>query len=300
MGGGSYASVVPLRAATFNLHGAFVPGKAGAQQQARSWHRLASYGTTLGLLQEVGHAQIPPWVHDRWSVVAGQIGTCGKSFGWGSAIVADPALNLRPRPDLLVSHPWLCLLYDYLIVAEIDLPDGSPALVASIHAPAVHATEVLELVGSPGAISEDDLAAIAQPGDAAWAVDVIFEALRLACVGKQFIAGGDLNTSRLFDSVSGNGKITNALFFARAAKAGWHDCHGDWAVNQAAGVGKLAEERTYLKPGTRPFQLDHLFCDRKTAKSLTRCWVDAGGGVEEMSDHAPLLADFADAGSGER
>ena len=270
-----------IRVTTFNIHGAFVPGKATAAQQARSWHRLASYGSALGLLQEVGHAQIPAWVPDRWDIVAGEIGTCGKSYGWGSVIVADRSLNVRPRSDLLESDPWLCLLYDYLVVAEVDLPDGHPALVASIHAPAVHAKKVLELVGAPGAISDDDLSAVAQPGDVAWALDVIYEALRRTCAGHRFIVGGDLNTSRLFDSSSGTGKITNALFFSRAAKAGWHDCHGE-----------LAEERSYLKPGTRPFQLDHLFCDKKTAKSLTTCRVDAGGGVEEMSDHAPLIADF--------
>ena len=272
---------VSMRVTSFNIHGAFVPGKASAAQQERSWHRMASYGTSLGLLQEVGHAQIPDWVHGRWDLVAGEVGTCGKSYGWGSVVVADRALNLRTRLDLLENDPWLCLLYDYLIVAEIDLPDGTPTLVASIHAPAVHATKVLESVGSPGAISDEQLKAIAQPGDVAWALDVIYEALRRTCAGRRFIVGGDLNTSRLFDSTSGNGKIPNALFFSRAAKDGWHDCHGE-----------LAEERSYLKPGTRPFQLDHLFCDKKTAKSVTRCWVDATGGVEEMSDHAPLLADF--------
>lgn len=271
-----------LRVATFNIHGAFVPGRASAAQQKRSWHRLASYGPSLGLLQEVGHAQIPRWVPERWDLIAGEIGVCGKSQGWGSAIVADRSLNLRPRTDLLETDPWLCLLYDYVVLAEIELPDGVPALVATVHAPAVHATKLLSTnLGKPDAISPEELEAIAQPGDVAWALDIAFEAIRRTCHGHRFIVGGDLNTSRLFDSASKNGKITNALFFSRAAHAGWHDCHGH-----------LAEERSYLKPGTLPYQLDHLFCDQSTAKYLSRCWVDRGGGVEEMSDHAPLLADF--------
>lgn len=275
--------MLELRVTTFNIHGAFVPGRASAAQQARSWHRLASLGTSLGLVQEVGHAQIPSWVTDRWDLIAGEIGTCGKAQGWGSAVVADHSLNLRPRPDLLADDPWLCLVYDYVVVAEVDLPDGTPAIVASVHAPAVTAKKLLDVsLGQPGAIDDATLAAIAQPGDAAWALDVMYEAIRRNCEGRPFIVGGDLNTSRLFDSSSSNGKITNTLFFSRAAKAGWHECHGGGN-----------EERSYLKPGTLPYQLDHVFCDRATAKHLDRCWVDASGGVEEMSDHAPLLADFA-------
>ncbi len=272
--------VTGLRLTTFNLNGAFHGGRSTPDQQQRAWHHLAALGTCLGLIQEVGHDHIPAWVPERWDLLLGEIGTCDKSYRWGSAIVADPALNLRPRPDLL-EDPWLCMLYDYVVAGEIDLPDGETALVASAHTVASTAADFLGAAdGIPGVIDTGDLARIAQPGDDAWVLDIAFEALRRNTPDR-FIIGGDWNTSRLFDAKDRDGNITNTLFFSRAAKAGWWEC--------AAGTN---DERTFLRPGTHPYQLDHLFCDPTTGTTMTTCGAARHPLIDDVSDHAPLVADF--------
>jgi hypothetical protein len=266
-----------MRIATFNLGGANVPGKRSLIQQERSWHWLATHAVDLGFIQEEEHAVIPEWVTERWSVVRGQVGQ------WGSAIVADPSLNLRARNDLVAADPWLTLLYDYVVVGEVDLPDGASALVASVHAVAQTVSDFL-LKGAPRPVpavfTEDDLVRIAQPGDVAWILDVAFHALARSFEGRRFIVGGDWNNARLFDEGS-VGEPVAAMFFSRAESYGWMECH------------KGPEQRTFLRPNTRPFQLDHLFADRATASKVTSCYAANGWPAEELSDHAPLVADLA-------
>lgn len=116
--------------------------------------------------------------------------------------------------------PWLALLYDYVVVGEVDLPDGVPAVVASVHTVASTATDFLHRSDAESDMAEAaDFDRIAQPGDEAWVPDIAFEALRRNADGHRFIIGGDWNTSRLFDAKDRDGKITNTLFFSRAAKA---------------------------------------------------------------------------------
>ncbi len=269
-----------MRVVTFNLNGAFHNSRATPNQQQRSWHHLAALGADLGLVQEAGHDHVPAWVPDRWDLLTGEVGTCGKEWGWGSAIIADPALNLRARPDLL-TDPWLALLYDYVLVAEIDLPDGAPALVASVHTVARTAPDFLDISGRPDAISADDLARITRDGDEPWVLDIAYEALRRN-TPERFIIGGDWNTARLFDTKARTGSIANTLFFARAARDGWWECGAD-----------ANEQRSFLRPGTRPYQLDHLFCDQATGRTETSSTVTHHDLLDDNSDHAPLVTDFA-------
>jgi hypothetical protein len=265
-----------VRIASFNLGGANVPGKRSRMQQERSWHWLAANGVDLGLVQEEEHAAVPQWVAERWSVVRGEVGR------WGSAIVADPSLNLRARDDLVAADSWLTLLYDYVVVGEVDLPDGDPALVASVHAVARTVADFL-LIGVPQAapdvFTDEDLARIAQPGDVAWVLDVIFHALARSFAGRRFIVGGDWNNARLFDEGVA-GEPVAGMFFSRAESQGWVELH------------KGPEERTWLRPDHRPFQLDHIFADTKTATKVTSCFAANGWPAEELSDHAPLVADL--------
>ena len=88
-----------MRIVSWNLHGAFVPGRATREQQDRAWHHLAALDPHVALLQEVGDAAVPDWARERWTIVAGEVGVAEKRQAWGSAIVAKPALGLRPcRP----------------------------------------------------------------------------------------------------------------------------------------------------------------------------------------------------------
>lgn len=125
-----------MRVVSFNIKGAFVPGRASHDEQRRSWHLLAAFGADIALVQEVDPAAIPSWAFERWTIVKASpgVGWIDKP-AWGSMIAAAPALKLRPRDDLF-SDPWLAQVYEYVVVGEIDLPDGETALVASVHAAA--------------------------------------------------------------------------------------------------------------------------------------------------------------------
>lgn len=276
-----------LRVVCFNIGGAFVPNRSTYEQQARAWHQLAAFDAEIALVQEAAEAAIPAWVGKRWDVVKGEMGRFGKTIAWGSVVVAGKELKLRARTDLL-TDPWLDLLYDYIVLGEVDLPDGQPAVLASVHAPARRLPEFCaDCVRKPNPLSAEEMRAITRRPDDPWAADLAFAALgRLGA--KRFFFGGDWNDSRLFDldrACRGRGEPPySAMFFTRARDTGWFECHG--AKN---------EERSYFPARTetgRPHQLDHLFCDGVTAERMQSCHVRSDWMTTEVSDHAPLVTDF--------
>jgi endonuclease/exonuclease/phosphatase family metal-dependent hydrolase len=99
--------------------------------------------------------------------------------------------------------------------------------------------------------------------------------------GRRFLIGGDWNSSRLFDNFREYDPPVATAFFIRARQRGWYESHG----------GK-PEKRSYLKPTSHPYQLDHLFCNRSLWLQMTDCSVRNEPRVTELSDHAPLVAEF--------
>jgi endonuclease/exonuclease/phosphatase family metal-dependent hydrolase len=270
-----------LRVVSFNIKGARVPGRKSRSTQERSWHLLAAFGADVALMQEVEHEAIPQWARERWSLVVGDVALVGgPDMGWGSVIAARPKLQMRPRTDVLEDRV-VRLLYDYAVFGEIVLPGGESALVASVHAPAVRVPDYLKCVRKAGALSDEEMRGMAQPGDDAWALDLFFAAMKPLVEGRRFVIGGDWNNSRLFDEDRKPGELPFAtMFFTRARAAGWVDCHS----------GKN-EERSYLG-GKRPHQLDHVFCDSKTAEAVTECSVRLDWVTPELSDHAAVVTDL--------
>ncbi len=274
-----------MRVINFNIKGARIPGKKDHATQERSWHLLAAYGADLALVQEAELKAIPNWAKERWSIVTGEPSILGDSqVGWGSAIAAHKRLKLCSRTDLL-DRKWARPLYDYAVFGQIELPDGDPALVVSVHAPAKRVPEYLESVHKAGVLTPEEMATIAQPGDAAWAADLFFAAISPLVEHERFLVGGDWNNSRLFDLDPTLRKPGQppfaAMFFTRACDAGWFECHGS-----------KNEERSFLDLKKRPHQLDHLFCDKKTAEKMEGCFVRADWVAPELSDHAPMVTDF--------
>lgn len=275
-----------MRVINFNIHGANVPGRKDRATQERAWHQLASYNADLALVQEVQHDAIPEWAKERWTILQGDPGIFpSAAAGWGSVIAAAGGLGLRPRPDLLRGDR-VDLVYDYAVFGEIDLPDKKSAVVSSVHVPARRLPEHLELMGRAGALTSEEMAAIAQPGDAAWALDLFFAVIADMVHWARFLVGGDWNNSRLFDldpELQKKGQPPfGAMFFTRARDAGWYECHGT-----------KNEERSFLNPDVRPHQLDHLFCDKTTYEHMTDCTVRVEWVSRELSDHAPLVTDFS-------
>jgi endonuclease/exonuclease/phosphatase family metal-dependent hydrolase len=265
-----------MRIVSWNVHGA--PAGATNRQLERAWYHLAALDADLVLLQEVRHSVIPEWVRAEWDLVLGKTGAHGKTGNWGSAIAAKRALNLRDREDLLPEDSWLSAVYDYVVTAEIDLDGVTQALVASVHAPAMPAKKMLEVLGKPDAIGDLALAAVGFEPDPPWSTDVIFRALD-DVKGDRFIIGGDWNLSRLFD----RDKVvpTNAMFFSRAVQSKWVEV-----------LGKANEERSFFRDGNLPYQLDHVFSDRKTDDAVKSGAVWADETALEISDHAPIVIDL--------
>ncbi len=275
-----------MRVINFNIKGAKGPGKKNHEIQERSWHLLAAYGADIGLIQEVELKAIPDWVYKEWTIVCGERELLGNlTVEWGSVIVAKKGLGLKARNDLL-GQKWVNLLYDYAVFGQISLPGGEEAIVVSVHVPARRLPAYLKkCMNKAGAVTEEEEKAIAQPGDAPWALDLFFAAISPLVKGKRFLVGGDWNNSRLFDrdqNLRKHGQLPfSTMFFTRAQDAGWFECHG-----------KQNEERSYLNHRSLPHQLDHLFCDRKTGLKMASCSIKNEWPAAELSDHAPMVTDF--------
>lgn len=235
----------------------------------RAWRYLEGLDPDLALLQEV---HPPDWVPTRkgWTMVPGRF------TKWGSVIVAKTALQLAafvgPVEGRLEG-------VGYLATGTVALPDGTSLLVGSVHTPI-------------GEASEDDLGgrdpeALRRPshkltGEGPYRNDVAY-AIYHDRVPERFLVSGDWNISaRLWDALHPGEH--EAEFFERAEADGWIDCYHRLHAE---------EGRTWFREPDPPYQMDHAFCDRATAKALAACRIDAHpADTLHLSDHAPLVLEF--------
>jgi endonuclease/exonuclease/phosphatase family metal-dependent hydrolase len=119
-----------------------------------------------------------------------------------------------------------------------------------------------------------------------WEVELVVADLERLFAGSRFIAGGDLNSSLLFDA-SRPGKTANADLFANLAEAGFVDLRTPFFEE---------EQRTWFRPGDRHFQLDHVYADAETATAISswRVVLEAVEREPPLSDHAPIEVILAD------
>ncbi|GEM_PF-1731094 len=269
-----------FRVVSWNLGGAPVAGGTSLEQQRMAWDRLRKLEPDLVLLQEVQADGIPSWETQGWTILQGVVGRHVKQLRWGSVIIAKRALRLKERDDLFAER-GLQILYDYVLAGQVRLPDGRDVLVATVHTPAKEVQEYLSMRGfdAAGLPGIDDLRRPEHPKGRPYLNDLAFRCLQRQIAGRMFIIGGDWNTARAFGD-------EGAAFFRRAEDVAWTDCH--WVKNKM-------EVRTFLRKGSKPYQDDHLFCDRETGKSLLACRVIEEEWVGQLSDHAPLLAEFSTA-----
>lgn len=116
-----------------------------------------------------------------------------------------------------------------------------------------------------------------------WPANLIWWALRDHTAGlAPAIVAGDWNTARRLDEVCGN--RGNHEFFERMSKAGWIEF---------ARCFHEEEVQTYFKKGKGPYQLDHAFVSDDLVCPENTFEVAATPEVLAVSDHAPLVMDFA-------
>lgn len=191
---------------------------------------------------------------------------------WGSAVLARSG-RWRTLSERNHDHRWLADLRGSVVVVEPTEP-GLPAL-ASFHSldRALAPERVVEVVAA-GQVPLCDPPRV-------WEIDLIGWELGRLFGDKSFIAGGDLNSSLLFDT--NDGGTTNRRLFENLAAAGLHDLRRE-----------ADEVRTYFKPGHAGYQLDHVYGDARTADRV-RTWTavaDIVDGDEPLSDHAPLVVEI--------
>jgi endonuclease/exonuclease/phosphatase family protein len=250
-----------MRVVTWNMGMARVSrGNPGLHDQA--WHYLLGLGPDLAFVQE---ALPPSWVRATGTLVHGPFST------WGSALFSARYPLERVRPP---AGSNLLAFGSYLALAVATLPDGTDALISSVHARAGTATDAQ--------LGPFQTAMIKRPSArSALANDAIFAGLA-EMTGQRFIVAGDWNTGREQGSEARDRIGTE--FFDRASEREWHDCsfeHGD---------GR--ELKTWFGKGDI-VQDDHVFADASLAASVRSVWVaDEAAECLALSDHAPLIVDL--------
>lgn len=116
-----------------------------------------------------------------------------------------------------------------------------------------------------------------------WEIEVIAHELSPLLLSHNFILGGDLNSSLLFDKQPGG---QEAQLFANLAALGFVDLRPRHAIE---------EVQTFFRAGTRPFQLDHVFADEATERAVASWEVLTEVATElRLSDHAPVVIETLD------
>lgn len=261
-----------MRVATWNMG---YWGHSATHDAAWRW-LLDDLRPDIALLQE---CVVPDWVKSRCNVLFERA-----LQKWGTAVVTR-GLPMTRHPlddleqwfrDLPPEAPRLCAatrLKGWCVSAAIALPDGTSALVISLHNPAYPIKREL-LAGH----DVTDIKLKLQRN--VWLLDVVSYFLKRR-VDRPLIIGGDFNSSRLLDIPKPRG---NAEFFDRIASEGFVSLHRLFHDN---------DERTFFGKRAREHQLDYLYADRSLADRATSCEVISRSEVEPYSDHIPLVAEFA-------
>lgn len=234
-----------------------MPGKSSRQQQLRAWHYLAALGADVILLQEVEWAAIPAFASDLWSSVKGDEIPELADACWGSLIGARTDLGLVSRKEVF-EDPLFRILYGYVVMAAVEIPQLGPLMLASVHAPA---RPRLRPSGAPEVRSR--FRPICNPAPRAaglepWVCHLAFDSVDRHLQGQRLVIAGDWNNARPFDTTMPHYKGASVEFFRHCADRGWFECH------EVKG-----EQRTFLKDGSHPLSVRPCFL-RRSRRSTAR------------------------------
>lgn len=265
-----------MRIVTWNL-GYWTPGKYSAvANRAEQWKFLLSLDPDVICAQECRPGDLQALEGASGYEVVGSIPT-----GWTACSAVIARSELSPAPAARTG-PLFEALNGYVAVANLRSLAG--LVVASVHTPA-------KAVENP-LVNDEVHAKLGRQGSIrAWYNDVAFAALNALPKDPGFIFAGDWNTARLFDinypGGAAEGGGTAVEFFSRAAEHGW---------NESLRVRYPEEVRTFLQSGSAAYQNDHVFTDAATHARLKSTEVVEsinGRDPVQLSDHAPIIADFA-------
>ena len=231
-----------------------------------AWEWLNAQNVDIALLQEV----VPrPEFTSAWNSVI----WVGKYQNWGSAVLAKQPVLKQWTPS--EDHPWLRRVGGAVAVARPVTSDGR--WFVSVHSDSSSFEHTHKRYpGTYGDLPSRDGVMRCSEKEM-WEIEPIAHELAPVLEGGQFVLGGDLNSSLLFD----NGRIgENARLFENLRSHGFLDLgvrHG------------VSEQQTFFKAKTRPFQLDYLYGDERTEAAVTSWRVLTEVSAElGLSDHAPI------------
>jgi endonuclease/exonuclease/phosphatase family metal-dependent hydrolase len=199
----------------------------------------------------------------------------GRGGRWGSAILSRSSELVAFEPD--ESTPWLQMLWGGTAVARLSDP---PLWLASLHSDA----------GPLGAeqLGERSIDAVRRcDPERIWEIELAIADLERLFGDEHFVAGGDLNSALTLDANYHPKDPRNARLLGHIAQAGFIDLRQRFFET---------EQQTWFKPGTGPYQLDHVFGDTETEKAV-ESWRVVREAVEcepQLSDHAPIEVILSD------
>ena len=165
---------------------------------------------------------------------------------WGSAVyVKQGAARELPLPP--EHRGWL-------IAAEVDLPESRSLVAVSVHA---------------------SIRPTVRPN-----IDRAFAALEPLLADRSFVIGGDLNLSRLYDTVYGTTGHTE--FLDALPERGFFDCLSKFHPGQ---------QQTFCGRASYAYQNDYVFVSQELAADVAGCEVAVSCDVvtaKRLSDHCPL------------
>lgn len=247
------------------------------------WRYFADMSPDVAVLQEV--TGMPAGVLDAYQVRAATPPTKVDGRQRFQSVLLSRGLIGEPVP-LLSDMEWVNHelerfapnLLSYRVLTE----RRPPLIVVGVYAPAWPVSRE-RLCGS-------DLSRVklSQNPDV-WVADLLVAALRKRSEdGAEWVVAGDFNSCETFDSWRG-GPRGNREWLDRMAALGFTEClrHSRGALTP-----------TFRKPGvtTPACQIDHLFVTSGLAARLVSC--EAGNQAHvyggQLSDHLPIIAEFAD------
>jgi exonuclease III len=257
-----------LRVLCWNMGAAF--GFRGEKHRA-AWAWLNDQDVDVALLQELVPLED---LAKQW----GSVIFAGKYQNWGSAVLARESdyEAWQPSTD---SHPWLCRVRGAVAVAQPK--DGEGHWLASIHSDASSFEKTNRRYPSTYADLPSREGILRCSEAEMWEIEPIAHELAQVLQGKTFLAGGDLNSSLLFDGKDDS----NARLFANLGQQGFTDLRARHFPS---------EVQTYFKENTRPFQLDHVYADPQTEAEIVSWEVVREVATDlGLSDHAPIRLELA-------
>jgi hypothetical protein len=245
---------------------------------------LLNLNPDVALLQEMG--SLPPKIKDEFGVcIRPAIKKAGGPSGSSTGVLVKGEI-LGPV-HLPTGHLWvnneLSLFAGHLVACVVQMNSGEMVNVISVYSPAWYV--------SPARLAEIDVSKVARTFNKksnrkVYVTDLVWAALKdNFSVDQSWIVGGDFNTSE-------NLPRSSPEFLNRMRGLGLTEC-----------LRPLPDDPiipTFCHSNGRiDYQLDHLFVSPNFRSQLRNC--TAGDHAEiisrkpqRLSDHLPIIADFAD------